>query len=297
MSGVPLEPVYGPDDAEFPGQWPYTRGPYASMYRSRLWTMRQFAGFGTAEDTNGRFKELLRLGRERPVHRLRHAHPPRPGLRRPPRQGRGRPGRGGHRHPERHGDALRRHRPRDGQHLDDHQLGRPGRDGHVRRGRRPPGGGARRIERHDPERHLEGVPGPEGVRVPAAALGPPGHRRGALRHRRAPAMAPGLGLRLPHPRGGLDGRPGARLHPGQRVRLRRGGLAAGLDVDEFAPRLSFFFNAHIDFFEEIAKYRAARRIWARWMRDRYGATEHAIGHAALPHPDRRASRSPPSSPR
>ena len=50
-------------------------------------------------------------------------------------------------------------------------------------------------------------------------------------------------------------------------------VAAGLAVDEFAPRLSFFFNAHIDFFEEIAKYRAARRIWARWMRDRYGATD------------------------
>src|ERR1019366_4247693 len=62
MSGVPLEAVYGPDDAELPGQWPYTRGPYASMYRSRLWTMRQFAGFGTAEDTNRRFKELLGSG-------------------------------------------------------------------------------------------------------------------------------------------------------------------------------------------------------------------------------------------
>ena len=48
-------------------------------------------------------------------------------------------------------------------------------------------------------------------------------------------------------------------------------LAAGLAVDVFAPRLSFFFNADIDFFEEIAKYRAARRIWARWLRDRYGA--------------------------
>src|SRR6202022_3730149 len=55
------------------------------------------------------------------------------------------------------------------------------------------------------------------------------------------------------------------------------GVAAGLAADEFAPRLSFFFNAHIDFFEEIAKYRAARRIWARWMRDRYGAsTERAL---------------------
>jgi methylmalonyl-CoA mutase, N-terminal domain len=50
-------------------------------------------------------------------------------------------------------------------------------------------------------------------------------------------------------------------------------LATGLAIDKFAPRLSFFFNAHIDFFEEIAKYRAARRIWARWLRDRYGAKD------------------------
>src|SRR3989442_9895600 len=62
MSGVPLEPVYGPDDAEHPGAYPYTRGPYASMYRSKLWTMRMFAGFGTAEDTNDRFQEILRAG-------------------------------------------------------------------------------------------------------------------------------------------------------------------------------------------------------------------------------------------
>ena len=48
-------------------------------------------------------------------------------------------------------------------------------------------------------------------------------------------------------------------------------VAAGLDVDDFAPRLSFFFNAHSDFFEEIGKYRAARRIWATWMKERYGA--------------------------
>jgi methylmalonyl-CoA mutase N-terminal domain/subunit len=62
LSGVPVDPVYGPDDGEFPGQWPYTRGPYASMYRSKLWTMRMFAGFGTPEDTNARFKEILRSG-------------------------------------------------------------------------------------------------------------------------------------------------------------------------------------------------------------------------------------------
>ncbi|MDQ1369343.1 MAG: methylmalonyl-CoA mutase, N-terminal domain, partial [Acidimicrobiaceae bacterium] len=62
ISGVALQPVYGPDDGEFPGLFPYTRGPYASMYRSKLWTMRMFAGFGTAEDTNARFREILRAG-------------------------------------------------------------------------------------------------------------------------------------------------------------------------------------------------------------------------------------------
>ena len=62
MSGVPLEAVYGTDDSEYPGQFPFTRGPYASMYRSKLWTMRMFAGFGTAEDTNWRFKEIIRAG-------------------------------------------------------------------------------------------------------------------------------------------------------------------------------------------------------------------------------------------
>src|SRR5688572_23280860 len=62
MSGIPLDAVYGPDDGEFPGQYPYTRGPHASMYRSKLWTMRMFAGFGTADDTNWRFKEIIKAG-------------------------------------------------------------------------------------------------------------------------------------------------------------------------------------------------------------------------------------------
>jgi methylmalonyl-CoA mutase N-terminal domain/subunit len=62
MSGIALEPVYGPPDGEFPGVFPFTRGPYASMYRSKLWTMRMFAGFGTADDTNWRFKEIIKSG-------------------------------------------------------------------------------------------------------------------------------------------------------------------------------------------------------------------------------------------
>ena len=60
MSGVPVAPVYG--DGPLPGEFPYTRGIYPDMYRERLWTMRMFAGFGTATDTNGRFKEILRHG-------------------------------------------------------------------------------------------------------------------------------------------------------------------------------------------------------------------------------------------
>src|SRR4051812_24235648 len=62
MSGIPVDAVYGPNDGEHPGQYPYTRGPHASMYRSKLWTMRMFAGFGTALDTNRRFKDLLAAG-------------------------------------------------------------------------------------------------------------------------------------------------------------------------------------------------------------------------------------------
>ena len=84
-------------------------------------------------------------------------------------------------------------------------------------------------------------------------------------------------LRLPHPRGRLDGRAGAGLHPRRRLRLRRAGAVAAASTSTSSrPGLSFFFDAHVDFFEEIAKFRAARRIWARWLRDVYGAqTEKA----------------------
>jgi methylmalonyl-CoA mutase, N-terminal domain len=84
-------------------------------------------------------------------------------------------------------------------------------------------------------------------------------------------VQPDLDQRLPHPRGGRDGGTGAGLHAAQRLRVRRARHRAGLDVDDFAPRLSFFFDVHNDFFEEIAKFRAARRIWAKRLRDVYGA--------------------------
>jgi methylmalonyl-CoA mutase N-terminal domain/subunit len=106
-----------------------------------------------------------------------------------------------------------------------------------------------------------------------------------------------VGVGLPHPRGRLDGRPGARLHPRQRVRLRRGGPGRRARRRRVRSPLSFFFNAHLDFFEEIAKYRAARRIWARWMANRYGASppNGRCSCASTPRPP--ASRSRPSSPR
>ena len=152
-----------------------------------------------------------------------------------------------------------------------------------RDGRRRP----RPARRHAAERHPEGVPGAEGVRLPAAAVDAARARhdrasRAAEMPRWHPISISGYHIR----------EAGSTAAEELAFTLANGfayvelALQAGLDVDAFAPRLSFFFNAHIDFFEEIAKYRAARRIWARWMRERYGAQTRALAAAALPHPDR-----------
>ena len=272
MSGVPVDPVYGPDDGEFPGQYPYTRGPYASMYRSKLWTMRMFAGFGTAVDTNRRFHELLAAGGD--------------GLSTafdlPTLMGRdsddalalGEVGKCGVA-VDTLADVEDLYRGIDlGAVTTSMTINGPGRDRvrDVRRQRRGDGCRAGAARRHAPERHPEGVPGAEGVHLPAA---PVAAARRATRSRSARAEMPKW-----HPisiSGYHIREAGSTAAQELAFTLANGfayvelGLQAGLDVDAFAPRLSFFFNAHIDFFEEIAKYRAARRIWARWMRDRYGA--------------------------
>ena len=124
----------------------------------------------------------------------------------------------------------------------------------------------------------------------AARAAPAPDRRpdGVLRRRASPTYKPLSRLRLPHPRGRLDGRAGARVHPRRRLRLRRAGpVARPRRRRRSRPACRFFFDAHLDFFEEIAKFRAARRIWARWMRDVYGATDRQGPVAAVPHPDRR----------
>jgi methylmalonyl-CoA mutase N-terminal domain/subunit len=272
MSGVPLEPVYGPDDGEFPGVYPFTRGPYASMYRSKLWTMRMFAGFGTAEDTNWRFKEIIRAGGDG----LSTAFdmPTLLGLDSDDPMAEGEVGRCGVAV-----DTL----------ADMEDLYRNIDLGSI----------TTSMTINSPAAVIFAmyVAQAEAAGVPRARLG------GTLQNdilkeyqaQKEFVFPPRPSMRLVRDTIGFTAAEMPRWHSisisGYHIReagstaaqelaftLANGfayvelALASGLPVDVFAPRLSFFFNAHIDFFEEIAKYRAARRLWARWMAERYGAT-------------------------
>ncbi|QQS25477.1 MAG: methylmalonyl-CoA mutase [Actinomycetota bacterium] len=273
MSGVPLAPVYGPPDGsgEWPGVDPYTRGPYASMYRSKLWTMRMFAGFGTADDTNWRFKEIIRAGGDG----LSTAFdmPTLLGLDSDDEMALGEVGRCG--------VAI--------DSLADMEDLFAGIDvGEITTSMTINSPAAAIFAMFVAQAELAGVP--------RSRLG------GTLQNdilkeyqaQKEFVFPPRQSMRLVRDTISFTAAEMPRWHSisisGYHIReagstaaeelaftLANGfayvelALAAGLDVDAFAPRLSFFFNAHIDFFEEIAKYRAARRIWARWMRDRYGA--------------------------
>jgi methylmalonyl-CoA mutase N-terminal domain/subunit len=273
MSGIPVEPVYGPDDGEFPGQFPYTRGPYASMYRSRLWTMRMFAGFGTAEDTNWRFKEIIRAG----GGGLSTAFdmPTLLGIDSDDPMALGEVGRCGVAV-----DTL----------ADMEDLYADIDLGEV----------TTSMTINSPAAVIFAmfVAQAERAGIPRARLG------GTLQNdilkeyqaQKEFVFPPRQSMRLVRDTIAFTSAEMPRWHSvsisGYHIReagstaveelaftLANGfayvelAVAAGPPVDVFAPRLSFFFNAHIDFFEEIAKYRAARRIWARWMRDRYGAED------------------------
>jgi methylmalonyl-CoA mutase N-terminal domain/subunit len=271
MSGVPLEPVYGPDDGEFPGQYPYTRGPHASMYRSKLWTMRMFAGFGTAEDTNWRFKEILKAGGTG----LSTAFdmPTLLGLDSDDPMSLGEVGRCG--------VAV--------DSLADMEDLYSGIDlGDI----------TTSMTINSPAAPIFAmfVAQAEKAGVPRAALG------GTLQNdilkeyqaQKEFVFPPRQSMRLVRdtiqftaaemPRWNSISISGYHIREAGSTAaeelaftLANGfayvelALQAGLPIDAFAPRLSFFFNAHIDFFEEIAKLRAARRIWARWMKERYSA--------------------------
>ncbi len=271
MSGVPVDAVYG--DPPFPGEYPYTRGVYASMYRSRLWTMRMFAGFGTADDTNARFKELLRAG----VTGLSTAFdmPTLMGVDSDSRVARGEVGRAGVAV-----DTLRD--------VEDLFAG---------------------IDLSSVSTSMT-INGPAAIVFAmyiAAAEKTGVDRRdlaGTIQNdifkeyqaQKEYIFPPRPSVRLITDMMAFTTAEMPRWHPvsisGYHIReagstaaqelaftLANGfayveaAMAAGLDIDSFARRLSFFFNCHIDFFEEIGKLRAARRIWARWLKERYGAKD------------------------
>jgi methylmalonyl-CoA mutase, N-terminal domain len=258
-------------DLGYPGEFPFTRGVYPSMYRGRLWTMRQFAGFGTAEETNERFRYLLDHGQT--------------------------------------GLSTAFDMPSLMGYDSDHprSLGEVGREGVAIDSLEdmetlfagiPLGEVSTSMTINSPAAILLGyylcVGEEQGV--PREAL------RGTIQTdilkeyiaQKEYIFPPEPSMRLVTDMVEFCARQMPLWHPisisGYHIR-EAGSTAAQelaftladgftyvewaierrLDVDDFAPRLSFFFNAHLDFFEEIAKYRAARRIWARELRERYGA--------------------------
>jgi methylmalonyl-CoA mutase N-terminal domain/subunit len=281
MSGVENEPLYTPDNVDveyerdlgYPGAFPFTRGVYPSMYRGRLWTMRQFAGFGTVVETNERFRYLLEHGQtglstafDMPTLMGYDSD-----------------------HPRSLGEVGREGVAVDS--LDDMETLFAG---------IPLGDVSTSMTINSPAAMLLAFYACVGEEqgVPIAQL------RGTVQTdilkeyiaQKEWIFPPEPSLRLVVDMIEWCAREMPLMHPvsisGYHIR-EAGSTAAqelaftladgfayvdacierGLDVDEFAPRLSFFFNAHLDFFEEIAKYRAARRIWATQMRDKYGAKD------------------------
>src|SRR3954449_1023048 len=279
ISGQPVEPLYTaedlPDESEigFPGEYPFTRGVYPSMYRGRLWTMRQFAGFGTAEETNERFRYLLEHGQTG----LSTAFDM--------------PSLMGHDsdHPRSEGEVGREGVAIDT--LDDMETLFDGIDmGAVSTSMTINAPAAIMLAYYVVAAERKGVPSEQLAGTIQTDILKEYIAQKEWCFPVDPAM------RLVTDMIEFCARRMPRWHPvsisGYHIReagstaqqelaftLKDGftyvenAIERGLDVDEFAPRLSFFFNAHVDFFEEIAKFRAARRIWAREMRDTYGARD------------------------
>jgi methylmalonyl-CoA mutase N-terminal domain/subunit len=284
LSGEPLEPLYTPADlAGFdheaklgrPGAYPFTRGVYPSMYRGRLWTMRQFAGFGSAAETNDRYRFLLERGQgglsvafDMPTLMGRDSDDP---------LAEGEVGRCGVAT-----DTLE----------DFEQLFDAIPLGDISTSMTISGPAVVVFAFFLAAAERQGVPWDrldgtlqtdilkEYIAQKEWIFPPRPHLRligdlMAFCLERVPRWHP-VSVSGYHIR-----EAGANAWQELAYTLADGfayvelGLDRGLDVDRFAPGLSFFFNAHIDFFEEIAKYRAARRIWARWLKERYGAKDES----------------------
>jgi methylmalonyl-CoA mutase, N-terminal domain len=278
LSGDEVKPLYTerdlpePDQIGVPGEYPFTRGVYPSMYRGRLWTVRQFAGFGTAEETNERFRYLLDHGQT--------------------------------------GLSTAFDMPSLMGHDSDHRmsLGEVGREGVAID---TPDDMATLFGGIDLGATSVSMTINAPAAIMMAYYVVAAERAGVPRHQLAGTIQADIlkeyiaqkewcfpvdpAMRLMGDLIEWCSKEMPRWHPvsisGYHIReagstaaqelaftLKDGltyveqAIERGLDVDDFAPRLSFFFNAQIDFFEEIAKYRAARRIWARELRETYGAT-------------------------
>ena len=282
LSGEPLEPVYTSEDIDRsdlesalgePGGYPFTRGVYPSMYRGRLWTMRQFAGFGTAAETNERYRFLLERGQG--GLSVAFDMPTLMGLDSDDPRAEGEVGRCG----------VATDTVEDFVTLFD---GIPLGDISTSMTISGPAVVAFAFFLAAAERQgvawdvLDGTLQTDILKEYIAQkewiFPPRPHLRligdlMAFCAERAPRWHP-VSVSGYHIR-----EAGATAAQELAFTLADGfayvelGLQRGLEVNTFAPGLSFFFNAHIDFFEEIAKYRAARRIWARWLKERYGATD------------------------
>jgi methylmalonyl-CoA mutase N-terminal domain/subunit len=282
ISGEPIEPLYTPEDIEdldydrhlgYPGEYPFTRGVYPTMYRGRLWTMRQFAGFGSPEQTNERYKYLLRHGQgglsvafDMPTLMGRDSDDPR---------SEGEVGRCGVAT-----DSL----------ADFETLFRGIPLSDITTSMTISGPAAILFafflataeEQGVDWKLLDGTLQTDILKEYIAQkewiFPPRPHLRiiGDLIEFCAtevpkwhPISVSGYHIR----------EAGSTAVQELAFTLADGfgyvelGQQRGLDIDRFSQGLSFFFNAHIDFFEEIAKFRAARRIWARWLKGRYGAKE------------------------
>ncbi|MDR7483051.1 MAG: methylmalonyl-CoA mutase family protein [Armatimonadota bacterium] len=282
LSGIPVKEVYGPedlagrrveDDLGRPGQYPFTRGIHATMYRGRLWTMRQFAGFGTAEDTNRRFHYLLAQGQT--------------------------------------GLSVAFDMPTLMGYDSDHPraLGEVGREGvavdsladmEILFQGIPLDQVSTSMTINAPANVLLAMYVAVAERQGVA----PDRLRGTTQTdilkeyiaQKEWIVPPAPALRLVQdmlvfgtrrlPQWNVVSISGYHIREAGATAVQelaftladgieyvKLGLAAGLDVDAFAPRLSFFFDVHNDFFEEIAKFRAARRLWATIMRERFGARQ------------------------
>ena len=282
ISDREIRPLYGPEDvvgldAEedlgLPGEYPYTRGVYPTMYRGRLWTMRQFAGFGTAEQSNARYKYLLNHGQT--GLSVAFDFPTLLGLDSDNPRSEGEVGR--------LGVAVDT--------LADMELlfdGIP----------------LDKVSTSMTINAPAAVVWAMYIAVAEKQGVPPEALNGTIQNdilkeytaQKTFIFPPTPSMRLITdtfafgaervPQWNTISISGYHIREAGSTAVQelaftladgfeyvRAGKAAGLDVDAFAPRLSFFFNSHSDFFEEIAKYRAARRIWARGMKERYGAKD------------------------